>query len=551
MIAVALSFPSGRFHATPWGRHVNEGALEWPPSPWRFLRALIGTWKRKLDSKLSQSDVEALLRALVEPPQFVLPRASTGHTRHFMPWFKNWKPAEPEKAKTLVFDTFITLARDARVVMLWPDVTLSPQQRHQLSLLLAHVNFFGRAESWCSASLLGDGEAAEATRRVNCQALNGGGAPPNYEVVRVLCAKPDTAFTNQHTPKHEGISGRGKTKTTVLTPLYDPDWQLCMETLELHDKNWSDAPGSRWVPYARRRDCFKIEPVRRVSRSGRVPPPQVARFALDSTVLPLVTDTLPVAESARRMLMGIYGRLFAQSDGLRAKSVIFSGKDETSQPLSGHGHAYYLPTDEDGDRFLDHLTVVASEGFGPKEIRTLDCLRELKGLGEMRSRHPLRVLLLGLGRLDDYDQGPCGCSQSWISATPFIATRYLKKRGTKRDPDEVWNNRVAFLTLVLKEELRRFLGRRDGLRDLTLDAIRVEPITDANGVFRIGQKQLRPIGFRRFRQKTGDDGGRRTSGSFRLTFPRPVKGPICLGHSAHFGMGLFVPDDANAQHQPG
>jgi CRISPR-associated protein Csb2 len=28
---------------------------------------------------------------------------------------------------------------------------------------------------------------------------------------------------------------------------------------------------------------------------------------------------------------------------------------------------------------------------------------------------------------------------------------------------------------------------------------------------------------------------------FRIVFPEPVPGPICLGHSAHFGLGLFVP----------
>jgi CRISPR-associated protein Csb2 len=546
MIGVALSFPSGRFHATPWGRHVNEGAPEWPPSPWRFLRALIATWKRKLDGQLGQPDVEVLLRALTALPQFVLPPAGTGHTRHYMPWFKKG----PDD-RTLVFDTFISLPRDARVVMLWPDATLSSQQRHQLELLLAHLNFFGRAESWCSARLLGDGEAAQAARSVNCEAINGGGVTPDREIARVLCAAGELAFENQHTPKHKTVSGRGKMRKTVETPLYDPDWHLCMETLELHDKRWSDPPGSRWVSYVRPRDCFKIEPVRRVSRSGSDRKPQVARFALDSTVLPPLTDTLPVAESARRRLMGIYGRQFAQPDGAKARSAIFAGKDEASRPLSGHAHAYYLPTDEDDDGHLDHLTVIASEGFCPGEVRALDCLNQLKAGGEMRSSHPLRVLLLGLGRLDEYDQGPCGCSQSWVSATPFIATRYLKKRGTKRDPKEVWNNRVAFLTLVLKEELRRFLGRRDDLRELPPDAIRVQPITDANGVFRIGQRQLRPIEFRRFRRKTGDDGGRRTSGGFRLAFPRPVKGPICLGHSAHFGMGLFVPDDVNAQHQPG
>src|SRR5206468_4229555 len=98
----------------------------------------------------------------------------------------------------------------------------------------------------------------------------------------------------------ERTSGRGKAK--VLVPLYDPDWHLCMETLELHDKKWSDPPGSRWVSYARRRDCFKVEPVRRISRPSIERKMQVARFTLDSAVLPLVSQTLPVAESARRML---------------------------------------------------------------------------------------------------------------------------------------------------------------------------------------------------------------------------------------------------------
>ena len=49
MLAIRFLFPAGRYHATPWGRHVNEADVEWPPSPWRLLRALIATWHRKLD----------------------------------------------------------------------------------------------------------------------------------------------------------------------------------------------------------------------------------------------------------------------------------------------------------------------------------------------------------------------------------------------------------------------------------------------------------------------------------------------------------------------
>lgn len=536
MIGIAMSFPSGRFHGTPWGRHVNEGATEWPPSPWRFLRALVATWKVKLDGQLGQSDVEVLFRALIAPPQFLLPPASAGHTRHYMPWFKKG----PDD-KTLVFDTFVSLPRCARFVMLWPGTTLSSQQRNQLELLLKHLNFFGRAESWCSAHVLGDDEAAKALAEVNCQATTGAAVPPDAAIVRVLCADPDTAFGNEHTPKCESTSGRGKTKTTVVAPFYDPDWHLCMETLVLHKDKWSDPPGSRWVAYARRRDCFKVEPARRAARPTTSRSMQVARFVLDSAVLPLVTETLPVAESVRRILMGIYGRRFPAPDGSLGLSPIFSGKGADGQALQGHGHAYYLPTDEDKDGRLDHLTIVANDGFRDNELQTLDRLRELKSYEREQSGHPLRVLLLGLGRLEDYQPLPLRSSQVWVSATPFLASRHLKKRGTKRDPQELWNSPQRFLAAVLQEEIARLIERRAELRGLLLDAIKIEPLVDQQGVFWVGARHLRPIQFKRFRQTPGDDGGARAAGSFRIDFGRMVGGPIPLGHSCHFGLGLFVP----------
>ena len=63
MLAVGLKFPAGRFHATPWGRHVNEGAPEWPPSPWRLLRALLAVWKIR-SAQLSEQQVRPVFEAL-------------------------------------------------------------------------------------------------------------------------------------------------------------------------------------------------------------------------------------------------------------------------------------------------------------------------------------------------------------------------------------------------------------------------------------------------------------------------------------------------------
>ncbi len=549
MIGIALSFPAGRFHATPWGRHVNEGAAEWPPSPWRLLRSLVATWKRKLDDRFSETDVREILNLLAAPPSFILPPATTGHTRHYMPWFKKG----PDD-KTLVFDAFVALDRAAEVVFVWPDASLpSPEHRALFSTLLDHLAFFGRAESWCAARLVDDAEAAarwQTTRQAHphgpltAYPLNSGGVAPGYEVVRVLCADPETAFLDDHLRK----SGRSKGKKAAMThPLYDPNWHLCMETALLQAEKWSDPPGSRWVPYVRRADCFKAEPGTRARQNRMERRLTVARYALDGPVLPLVTETLPLAEMMRRALMGVYRRikehdLYGQhvpADAPRARSAIFSGKDDAGRPLNGHRHAFYLPSDEDGDGRIDHLTVIADGGFGAGEFRALDRLRRLRfGDGE-----PLNLLLLALGTRQDLRAPLLAAATTWESATPFLVTRHAKKNGTRRDPPELIgpNNQLRFLEHVLREELDRLRSRRIEAGEEFPKPVKIEPLLDTNGTFRLAGRGLRPIQFKRFRSKAKDDGGRRLAGVFRIVFRGPVSGPIALGHSAHFGLGQFRP----------
>lgn len=87
-------------------------------------------------------------------------------------------------------------------------------------------------------------------------------------------------------------------------------------------------------------------------------------------------------------------------------SPVFSGKDEHRNPLTGHRHAYYLPTDEDGDGRIDHLTIFSRDGFGPPERRAIDRFRKLNTDRRDEDRHPLRLLLLGIGTLDEYTPGP-------------------------------------------------------------------------------------------------------------------------------------------------
>jgi len=533
MIGLSIRFPAGRFHATPWGRHVNEEAPEWPPSPWRLLRALVATWKRKLDENplCAPEVVESLLRKLASPPEFFLPPASAGQTRHYMPWYKKG-PYD----RAMIFDAFVALEKSAEMAVLWPDVLLEKGERDALSRIVDCLGYLGRAESWSESRVLSEAEAIEMVPRINCYPVGQREARSPMELVSLLCADPKGAFKNECTPKVSYVEGRGKTKQTIETPLYDPDWHLCMETLELHEQRCSDPPGSLWVHYLRREECFAVESQKRSPLRERARP-RIARFVLDSPVLPLVEETLKVAELARRTAMGCFRRteeaMGSGGDSL-PRSEVFSGKNELGEPLSDHVHAFYLPTDEDGDGRLDHLTIIAEMGFGASEVRALDRMRSLK----REQGEPIHLLLLGVSqRGRDVSPRVLGSSRCWVSATPFIATRYPKSRGQKRDRPELLglDNQRAFARQVLLEELARWRERCPEIPE----PLSVEPL---NADHRCGAHRLRPIQFKRFRQKRSDDGGRRAAGAFRIVFPEEVQGPVCLGHSAHFGMGLFVPE---------
>ena len=82
MFALTFSFPAGRYHATPWGRHVNEADVAWPPEPWRILRALLASYWRKGDRvRWSEDTLAQLIDALAEDaPIYHLPEGAIPRT---------------------------------------------------------------------------------------------------------------------------------------------------------------------------------------------------------------------------------------------------------------------------------------------------------------------------------------------------------------------------------------------------------------------------------------------------------------------------------------
>jgi CRISPR-associated protein Csb2 len=257
----------------------------------------------------------------------------------------------------------------------------------------------------------------------------------------------------------------------------------------------------------------------------------------DGPVLPLVIDTVRVAEAFRAALRSRFEawcrqqatadvERFRRNDRpQRYSSAVLSGKDADGVVVKSHGHAHFLPTTEGDDRRrITHLTAYAPDGFAPPELAALTAVRGV-AVGERK----LRVQLIGLGRPADFRAPLFVPSRQWLSVTPFVAHRHRKRRGQKKDAPLplAADPRSAFVELAVRE-----LVERSGIGRLTA----LESVQPATG-------EPRGIEFHRRRTRPGDDGSRRAWGFLQLTFVDPLDGPLCLGYGSHYGLGLFRRSD--------
>ncbi|WP_462325877.1 hypothetical protein, partial [Desulfoplanes sp.] len=120
MLTIAFTFPGHSYHATPWGNHVNEGLVEWPPCPWRIFRAFLAVGFSKLHWIFLPVEYRELFEVLINDcPWYKLPSVVPGHTRHYMPTDKN---------PSLTFDAFLRVTDANPLVVVYPDTNLDDNQ---------------------------------------------------------------------------------------------------------------------------------------------------------------------------------------------------------------------------------------------------------------------------------------------------------------------------------------------------------------------------------------------------------------------------------------
>ena len=557
-VGIEIQFLAGRYHATPWNHQVNEGIVEWPPSPMRILRALVGASYR-LSSPPTRTNLCKLLTCLTEClPIYVLPEHTIAHTRHYMPIWR-----EGKLLKNKVFDTFVVLPEGALspqavVKVVWQMVELNQRSKVLLELLCQQVNYLGRSESWVAMRVIDDCTDLDHAITL-CNAF------PALEEVQL---NADSEQVQVLVPLSSAqMKGWIAAISALPQPKKGKNWNMTTDVLSvlsvdignLYKEGWNGIPGAHWVTYVLQKSNSTIAPSAiNFLRDSTLP--KFARFALASKVLPNVTQAIAVGELFRQALMA----LSIDSDGLSA--TVFSGRKPDNEVesikgsksncyLEGNRHAWYLP-EVNLQGQIDHVVVYAAAGFDDRLA-----VPALKNLSRIWNFHKFEIqtILVNLGQVKDYAQeslhpnsrhGVVGLSRFWRSLTPVLLPRHPKRYrngvikfipNTKFQIDGPEDQALKLLTQIkyLSLSVDNYIKVADDSW-LCLKAPDGSLIVKARCCSQ-GVTQYQWLAFKRHRHH-GD--GRKSSNTgywLEIEFAQVKSGPIALGYAAHFGLGVFVP----------
>jgi CRISPR-associated protein Csb2 len=380
-VTIAIRFPLGRYHATGWDHAVNEGTVEWPPSPWRLLRALVATWYERWP-ELPAVSVDDLLGALGEPPSYATPPTRPNHTRHYLPDASH--NTGESGATSLTLDPYLSVSREARLLVQW-NADLSADQRSTLGKLLELLPYLGRADSLCDAELL----AEDPTTDEYWWRPGGGGD----ETTRLL---------------------------VPLQPVRRPI--LEMSTVDVRSARRTIPLETAWVTYTR------TSPRRRPTT--RKPSPTltairlavVSRVPVKATHGVLLADAVHYAASERLRRIGNDGEILGHGGA-----------------ATDHRHAHWIPIPDGPGRAacIESLLIWVPAGLTPEEVDAILRIRSVTGRRtnsdgsegyDFKGLPPTELLLQAAGP-DVAHVAPdlCGPARRWRSVTPYLPVRHRKR----------------------------------------------------------------------------------------------------------------------------
>ncbi len=523
-LTITIRFLAGRAHLHPWQTHHSEGRVEWPPSPWRLLRAIVAVAGRGLttlpppdfvadspkklkntkansspewpasdysalpdnwtddaaDDEIPISRLAALLLSLSDLPEIWLPRTQLAHTRHFFPIHEG---GVVKPAGTAVLDTFAVIRRDQPIVFSWRAVNLDERQAADLSRILQRMTYFGRSESWCDAeahSHYPEDLAEVKAHRTHwvCVCIDGGSPDSGLDerervLVRTLAPLSDQPLIGEVGRLLPRTTKAKKTEEGLEKILQSEERCIVLLRCLLREsgqdmKDGLDRPiGTRWVHYAVPRVLFESPPPKpkRVKRSSEHV--HIVHYALNTAsvhrpILPPITDTLLIADRFRSASIAVHESIHRAQNKPHPRNLC--GRDENGDILRGHRHAFFWPTDDDNDGFIDHVTVWCPAGFQSDEA---DALRNLCRFRQRGGRPDLLITPVFVGAESEFDPWQAAQSQTFVSATPYFCPIHLSHGKSRRSPPRPLTPRI--IQSLIEQNIVASEQEIDSIREIIFD----------------------------------------------------------------------------------
>lgn len=590
-ILLKQNFPMGRFHANPWRAFAFDDPYgEWPPSPWRLLRAILARsfqLSRELytdehqyltDERLREQLVRAFCSSKIS---WRLPTCSwrgPGIQQYQLSEFKYANP-NPRKFDVYKFNesfrnslsdcgllfasgaVFISLYQnkdkkniiEAFGTLMNPLLTISEVSPELSKAFKKHVkdeglkpvkykHYFSDVKSYNTTKVKDNfwltPEKAEPVywlfestdnslwRNDVLPHLDECLARMTYfgrteSITRIERVKNDSTAIS---PNCELSASRTATAVPVLCPTDDATFaQVACTTDEKAIANSTRPPGAVWK-YAERPAVSKIIRPRKVARE--FPPVSIVQFAIGGRVFPPLKSWIRITEKFR----GITLRYIAQHctgdkkirphelpSEIKTEYSLLTGKDATGKRLSGHRHAaFFLIPDRQGKP--SRLICYRCEPFTSVEQNAMLAAAEAPLSWKFGSDDwYLRLVPLPQETPLPSEKNIFGESDIWETLIPYVPPLHVFRRNGKPKP---------------KAEIETQI--RDHLEELGLPKAEVEVLFSQNKL--VQWMKVHSSRHSRNHQSNDDKRGYR----IRLAFSEPVKGPLFLGHSSHFGLGLFV-----------
>jgi CRISPR-associated protein Csb2 len=570
-VILRQTFPLGRFHATPWKVFpYDDPHGEWPPSPWRLIRAIIARsyqLEREQPSVTREQRKELVAAFCGSAISWRLPEFAWRGPglRQYQPVEFGWDHPSPQKLKLVpldgqlrqtlggdfallekddrgmakfeVFDenkrsvrsleaadgqllkSFREASSDAKKRQTFVELKRHPPAGRGYSTTKVQDNFWLVADAdpllWF---LSGDGWKARNLDLLDaCLARMTyfGRAESVTEISLVREPRVDLPVANCHLSER-----RGAGMVPVLAPI--PEARLQDVEGSTDDPAVAETtvpPGACWLYAERPRRPAAIKPPQRlVPRKAAT----LVQFAIGTHVPPALKDVVRLTQRFRGRVLKSFLRLATNGSvkdwagvpkDLRERAALLTGKDAEGHPLRDHSHAVFFLHLENAKPV--RLCVWRGEPFGDTEQAAILAAAE-SPLPLGFKGDPWTVTLIPLDSLVPPPPALSPAAHAhWETLTPFVPPRHVLDARGRNKPGE-----------SVEEQVRQELQSRG-----------VDPANVGISVERFGWVKVHQPGMVKGRATNADKLGYWVS----LSFPAPRQGPFFLGASSHFGLGLFVP----------